>query len=150
MLGCSDKPHKLRVRHWSPVRFDSCRRGNTHWRYEDKFTSKCLGVPGRQAAGRFRAFKLRLRRCRLLLSVAHYASNLHSMLQAKRDEAYLEEYRKQAHAALLKDPYSTSFSEDPEIVHKNPIIKSVIKYNHQSPGDGSAFSSSSQVDLPYF
>ena len=67
-------------------------------------------------------------------------------LQAKRDEEYLEEYRKKAHAALLKDPLSTSYSEDPEIVHKNPRIKSVIKYNAQNPGDGSSFSSSSQVN----
>ena len=69
-------------------------------------------------------------------------------MQAKRDEEYLEEYRKKAHAALLKDPLSTSYLEDPEIVHRNPRIKSVIKYNAQNPGDGSSFSSSSQVD-PY-
>lgn len=66
-------------------------------------------------------------------------------LQAKRDEEYLEEYRKQAHAALLKDPLSTTFAENPDVVHKNPRIKSVIKYNAQNPGDGSSFSSSSQV-----
>lgn len=72
-----------------------------------------------------------------------------SPLQAKRDEEYLEDYRKQAHAALLKDPLSTSFSEDPDVVHRNPRIKSVIKYNAQNPGDGSSFSASSQVDLCY-
>ena len=68
-------------------------------------------------------------------------------LQAKRDKAFLEEYRRQAHEALAKDPYSTSFSEDPEIVHKNPVVRSTIKYKNQSPGDGSAFSASNQVKL---
>lgn len=76
---------------------------------------------------------------------AVWAILLNLSLQAKRDEEYLEEYRKQAHAALLKDPYSTSFSEDPELVHRTPRIRSVIKYNHQNPVDGSSFSSSSQV-----
>ncbi|KAL0042447.1 hypothetical protein WJX77_012691 [Trebouxia sp. C0004] len=66
-------------------------------------------------------------------------------LQAKRDEAFLEGYRRQAHEALAKDPYSTSFSEDPEIIHKNPVVRSTIKYKNQSPGDGSSFSASNQV-----
>jgi len=65
--------------------------------------------------------------------------------QAKRDEAFLEDYRRQAHEALAKDPYSTSFSEDPEIIHKNPVVRSTIKYKNQSPGDGSSFSASNQV-----
>ena len=68
-------------------------------------------------------------------------------LQAKRDKAFLEDYRRQAHEALAKDPYSTSFSEEPEIVHKNPVVRSTIKYKNQSPGDGSAFSASNQVKL---
>ena len=67
-------------------------------------------------------------------------------VQAKRDEVYLEEYRKQAHAALLKDPLSTSFTEEPDIAHTTPRIKSVIKYTAQNPGDGSSFSSSTQVN----
>ncbi|DBA85342.1 TPA: hypothetical protein ACH3X2_006025 [Trebouxia sp. C0005] len=66
-------------------------------------------------------------------------------LQAKRDEAFLEDYRRQAHEALTKDPYSTSFSEDPEIIHKNPVVRSTIKYKNQNPGDGSSFSASNQV-----
>ena len=67
-------------------------------------------------------------------------------LQAKRDKVFLEDYRRQAHEALARDPYSTSFSEDPEIVHKNPVVRSTIKYKNQSPGDGSSFSASNQVN----
>ena len=98
--------------------------------------------------------------CRLVLIVVrHHGSTsqpericLHTIdastdLQAKRDEAFLEDYRKQAHEALAKDPYSTSFSEDPEIIHKNPVVRSTIKYKNQSPGDGSSFSASNQVNF---
>ena len=82
---------------------------------------------------------------RQLLAYSTVRQGRHALVhvQAKRDEEFLEEYRRQAHAALLKDPYSTSFSE--EILQKNPRVKSVIKYKHQIPGDGSSFSSSSQV-----
>lgn len=98
--------------------------------------------------------------CRsVLIDIRHHTStsqpervSVHTIhistdLQAKRDQAFLEDYRRQAHEALAKDPYSTSFSEDPEIVHKNPVVRSTIKYKNQSPGDGSAFSASNQVDL---
>lgn len=96
--------------------------------------------------------------CRsVLIDIRHHdvsagAHSLHTIdastdLQAKRDKAFLEDYRRQAHEALAKDPYSTSFSEEPEIVRKNPVVRSTIKYKNQSPGDGSAFSASNQVKL---
>ena len=65
-------------------------------------------------------------------------------LQARRDASFLEEYRKQEHASLQKEVFY-NIEDDAEILAKQQKITSVIKYDNQSPGGKSSFSTSAQV-----
>lgn len=70
--------------------------------------------------------------------------DLHYSLQARRDAAFLDEYRKQEHASLQQEGLY-NVEADAEILAKQQKVTSVIKYNHQSPGNRTSFSTSAQV-----